>query len=73
MHCQGFKQDVNVRNTNTTAQRLKNLPSSLPAERVWLYRLLGESGAADRTRTYYPIITNFEVQLLDVTGPNVHM
>jgi len=27
-------------------------------------------GAADRTRTYYPIITNFEVHVLDVTGPS---
>jgi len=27
------------------------------------------SGAADRTRTYDPIITNFAVLLLDLTGP----
>ena len=30
----------------------------------------GKTGAADRTRTYDPIITNFAVHVLDVTGPS---
>ena len=32
--------------------------------------MLERHGAADRTRTYDPIITNFEVHVLDQIGPS---